>query len=146
MKKTIFFHLPFVVLLIMLFSPNIAATENYSEFSVNYENIYLYCGQSLVITINSNTDISGFGIIRAELYWQKEFAKRNLVKLSEIELEMKQKSIVIHFPISSHCGSGTNEDAPFSKNADEMFTTKIYYNDVLISENDEIWVGCSTVW
>ena len=132
-------------LLITLFSQNITATENYSEFSVNYENIYLYCGQSLVITINSYTDLSGLGTIKAELYWQKEFEKKNLVKISEMEIAMRQKNIVIHLPIGRYC-EGKEEDSPFYENADEQFTIKIYYNDVLISENDQIWVGCATVW
>jgi hypothetical protein len=97
----------------------------------------------MVITIDSHNETFEPGIIRLELHWQKDCKKEPLIKISDMEVEMKEKNIVIFWPTNN---SWPDEDGPFGENNDEKFTVKVYYNDAIISENNEIWIACSKVW
>jgi glycosyltransferase involved in cell wall biosynthesis len=113
-----------------------------SGFTVSYNSDFFYCSDDMIITIDSHNEINEVGIIRLELYWLKECEKEPLEKISDMEVEMKQKNIVINWTTNSYWGN----TGPFSENDDERFTLRIYYNDTLISENNEIWIGCSKAW
>jgi hypothetical protein len=117
--------------------------KNESVFTVVYNSEFFYCGEDIVITIDSKNEINGEAIIKLELYWQKECEIEPLIKISDMEVAMDQKNLVIIWPTSR---DWDDDNGPFSENNDEKFSLKVYYNNTLISENDEIIIGCSSVW
>ncbi|MCL2801194.1 MAG: hypothetical protein FWD28_05510 [Treponema sp.] len=142
-KISIFAFLILIALL-LLFSKNAVSEEYNSNFTVNYSGEFFYCGEDIIITISSNTEINGSAVIRAELYWIRFPESRELIKISGMEFEMRQKNIKINIPTDYDWGDDVN--SPFIDKSDEVFCLKIYFNDILISQSNEIWIGCSSVW
>jgi hypothetical protein len=151
MPRKSFIFLFFVLLAV--FSQNINAQENNQEYSVIYNEDFFYCGginaDIMIITINSKNEIDVFTVIRLEVYLRESIRSDTLIKISEKKIEMKQKNILISLPFDWDGDIMTalsNVDKNlYDYDNDYIIAIKIYINNVLISENNEIWIACATI-
>jgi hypothetical protein len=136
-----------------VFSQSVISQENNPEFSVVYSEGLFYCGgnnyDNIGITIKLKNEIDAFPVIRLEVFWRESVINDTLIKLFEKKIEMKQNTIVIKLPLSwdGEIMSALEEleDYLYYDTIDDYnIAIKIYFNDVLISENSEIWVACAT--
>ena len=163
MLKKSFFYCLFIFSVIHL--QYLVAEENNPLFSVDYYDeqlinsgqLWVYCGEQIVLTINANHNIDENQLIRLEFYWRKNFSWENLntnhsfeasenemlIRVHYMNFAMDQSSIMINFPTRETCWDINIEDSPFNEGREQVFHFKIFYNDMLISENNEIVIVCT---